>query len=107
MKDNNIDIIKELKKILNKELNGLVKEVILFGSQLDEMTNQHSDYDILIIVDTEITPKLKDEIISICYETDLKYGILTDTHILSTHDINSLRGKQPVFTEALNNGIRV
>ena len=107
MKDKNIDIIKEMKTILNKELNGLVQEVILFGSQLDDATDKHSDYDILIIVDSEITLQLKDEIISLCYETDLKYGILTDTHILSTHEINSLRGKQPVFAEAMNNGIRV
>jgi len=40
----------------------------------------------------------------LCYEIDLKYGIITDTHILSEEELGSLRGKQPIFMNALTNG---
>lgn len=104
---NKIAIIKELKRTLNKQFNGLIEEVILFGSQASNQDDEHSDYDILIIIDTEITPGVKDKIISICYDIDMKYGILTDTHILSTSELDTLRGKQPIFSDAINYGIHV
>ena len=104
---NKIAVLKELKDKLNKNLKNTIKEVILFGSQVTNNTHKYSDYDILIIVDTKLTPELKDHIISICYDIDLKYDILTDTHILSTKDLDTLKGKQPIFTNAMNNGIHV
>ncbi len=107
MNKKKVAIIRELKYDLNNKLNGLIKEVVLFGSQVDDKASENSDYDILIIIDAEVTPLLKDEINSVCYEIDLKYNIITDTHILSIHELHSLRGKQPVFSEAINNGIYV
>jgi predicted nucleotidyltransferase len=100
-------IIKELKDKLNNNLNCTIKEVILFGSQASNEAKEYSDYDILIIVDANLSSRLKNQIITICYDIELKYDILTDIHILSTNELNTLRGKQPVFTNAIHNGIHV
>jgi predicted nucleotidyltransferase len=100
-------IIKELKDKLNNNLNCTIKEVILFGSQASNEAKEYSDYDILIIVDANLSSRLKNQIITICYDIELKYDILTDIHILSTNELNTLRGKQPVFTNAIYNGIHV
>jgi hypothetical protein len=39
------------------------------------------------------------------YDIDLKYNILLDVHLMSARELNSARGKQPIFIKALNTGI--
>lgn len=99
-----IKIILELKDRLAISLSENLKEVILFGSQLTGTASGNSDYDILIIVKDRYGWKLERQISDICYEIELKYGIMTDVHILSENEKESLRGKQPVFYNALNKG---
>ena len=93
----------ELKKMLSKKLKDNLKDIILFGSQLSQ-NDPDSDYDILIILKNKPDWKLEREISDICYEIDLEYGILTDTHILSEPELSSPRGKQPVFDNAITQG---
>ena len=45
------------------------------------------------------------EISKVCYSIDLKYNIITDIHILSESELDTLRGKQPIFLNAINKGI--
>jgi hypothetical protein len=44
-------------------------------------------------------------ILDLCYDIDLKYDIIINVHLISQTEINSLRGKQPLYVNALNNGI--
>ncbi len=81
-----------------------LKDIILFGSQLSDDTRNDSDYDILIIVKNKADWKLERKISDICYEIDLKYNIITDTHILSENELNTPRGRQPIFLNAINQG---
>jgi uncharacterized protein len=104
MESKKIKIVKDLKTRLSSQLADNLKDVILFGSQLTENYSEDSDYDILIIVKEKADWKLERMISDICYEIDLKYGILTDTHILAENEVNSPRGKQPIFYNAINEG---
>ena len=104
MVDKNL-ILYDLKSIISSRFRDNLKDLILFGSQLSGNTNQGSDYDILIVLKQKPDWKTEREISDLCYEIDLKYGIITDTHILSEDDLGSLRGKQPIFVNALNKGI--
>ncbi len=104
MTNSKLKILKDLKNNLLKRLGENLIDIILFGSQLSDSPNQESDYDILIIVKNKPDWKLEREISDICFEIDLKYGILTDTHILSEAELNTPRGKQPVFVKAINQG---
>ena len=97
-------IIKDLKDRLLVSLKENLKDVILFGSQLNEKSSSDSDYDILIVVKGENDWKLERKISDICYEIDLKYGILTDSHILAESELNTPRGKQPIFYNAIYQG---
>lgn len=107
MKEHKIQILNELKNNLSIQLKDNLKDVILFGSQLYENENTDSDYDILIIIKKKPDWKLEREISDICYEIDLKYGIITDTHILSDKEMSLPRGKQPIFHNAINQGYHV
>jgi predicted nucleotidyltransferase len=103
MTNDKIKILKDLKLTLSKRLNDNLIDLVLFGSQLKDNNMQEPDYDILILVKNK-TWKLEREISDIYYDIDLKYGILTDTHILSEADPDTPRGKQPIFVNAINQG---
>ena len=98
-------ILSNLKSHLNKHLDGDVKDVILFGSQARGTNSKDSDYDILLILKREINSKDENKILDLCYDIDLQYNILIDVHILSNSKLDSARGKQPIFYNAINSGI--
>ena len=98
-----IQIIKELKHYLKQHLGHCIKDVVLFGSQ-QYKTMPGSDYDILILVKPVPDWKLKKSISDYCYDIELKYDIILDTHILSESELQKPRGKQPIFQNAIQNG---
>jgi len=104
MVKDNLLIVSDLKKVLKNRFKNDLKELILFGSQLSNKTIQDSDYDFLIILKQKASWKTESEISDLCYEIDLKYGIITDTHILGEVELNLPRGKQPIFLNAINKG---
>ena len=104
MTPDKIEILQDLKAYLSSNLTDNLKDVVLFGSQLIDKATNDSDYDILIVVKNKDDWKLERQISDICYEIDLKYNIITDTHILSESEIDSPRGRQPIFINALNQG---
>jgi predicted nucleotidyltransferase len=105
MKVDNHKIISELKQHLLKYYGHSVENVILFGSQARGDSNNYSDYDVLIVLNTEYSGKDENKILDLCYDIDLKYNILIDAHILSKHELSSIRGKQPIFVNAMKSGI--
>jgi predicted nucleotidyltransferase len=105
MKINNKVILNDLVDRLKSHFADNLKDVVLFGSQADGKAHQDSDYDFLIILKQKADWKTEREISDVCYEIDLKYNIITDTHILSESEFLTLRGKQPIFINALSNGI--
>jgi predicted nucleotidyltransferase len=100
-----IIILRDLKNCLRKLYNDSVREVILFGSQALNAANENSDFDVLILLDKDYSGKDENQILDICYEIDLKYNIIIDAHLLSVHELSTIRGKQTVFVNAINSGI--
>ena len=76
--------------------------MILFGSQLLNFDPSDSDFDVLIILDNDYNWKEENKILDLCYDIDLKYNMLIDAHIVSKNELNSKRGKQPIFINAIN-----
>ncbi len=107
MKDK-VKIIKELKEHLISKFGDNIKDVILFGSQAKGTAKEFSDYDVVIILKNDYDWKYKNKIIDKTYEIDLKYDVICDIHIISQNEISyKLRGKLPIFINAINNGIYV
>jgi len=100
-----LEILQDLKTHLIKNLGDIVIDVILFGSQATKNSTEFSDYDILIILNSEYSGEDENRILDLCYDIDLKYDILLDVHILSKSELNSVRGRQPVFSKAIKSGI--
>ena len=101
-------ILQELKTLLQSHLQNNLKEIVLFGSQVDaQKPLKDSDYDILILLNQSVDWKTQRLISDLCYEIELKHSISIDTHILSLEDLDTLRGKQPIFQNALAKGLHV
>ena len=97
-------ILKEVTRILKTSMPDNFVKVVLFGSRLNSQVIPDSDYDILIVVREKADWKTERKISGICYEVELKYNILMDIHIISELEVNSRRGQQPIFVNALVHG---
>lgn len=98
-------ILIDLKNRLEEQYSNSVKNVVLFGSQANNNANEFSDYDVLILLNQDYNKNDENRILDICYDIDLKYDILIDAHLLSINELEAKRGKQPIFVNALKNGI--
>ena len=98
-------VLKDLSHLLKSKFSDDIKDVVLFGSQASGKAHKDSDYDILIVLKQKADWKIEREVSDVCYEIDLKYNIITDTHIIGESELLTLRGKQPIFVNALSNGL--
>jgi uncharacterized protein len=107
MNTHNEIILLDLKNMLQSRFKDDLEDLILFGSQLSDEKHENSDFDILIILKQKPDWTTHREISDICFEIDLKYGIVTDTHLLGADELHTPRGKQPIFQNALLKGMHV
>ena len=101
----NLTILRDLKGYLQNEFSFSVKDIILFGSQATGNANENSDYDVLIVLNQTYNARDENKIYDLCYDIDLKYNIIIDAHLISQQELNTMRGKQPIFTNAIQNGL--
>ena len=104
MIDNRL-ILTDLKHRLKEQYTDSLRNVVLFGSQANNKSHEFSDYDILILLNQDYNRNDENKILDICYDIDLKYNIIIDAHLLSIKELDSKRGRQPIFVNALKNGI--
>lgn len=103
---NDIHILRELKQLLKSQFHDDIRDVLLFGSRATGTARDDSDYDLLIVLNGAYDWRYKRQIQYACYDIDLKYDILTDTHIISIDEIqHSLKGQEPLYVNALQKGI--
>jgi predicted nucleotidyltransferase len=98
-------ILHDLKAYLKNRFDDSVKDIVLFGSQATGKSNKNSDYDILIVLDKKYGPRDENKIYDLCYDINLKYDIVIDAHLISLSELNTLKGKQPIYATALKTGI--
>jgi predicted nucleotidyltransferase len=99
------EILTDLKNHLIRNYGNSIRDVILFGSQAKGKAGEYSDYDVIVVVENDYTGKDENVILDLCYDIDLKYIILLDVHIISKDELNSNRGRQPIYVNALKSGI--
>lgn len=99
-------LAKEIKQHLNESLKNIVSDVVIFGSRIKGQATKNSDYDVLIVLNTSYDRKIQKAINDLCYDFNLKYNIFLDTQVISEHELNnSIRGKHPIFRNALKEGL--
>lgn len=105
MRPNKHLVLSDLSNLLKSRFPDNLKDVVLFGSHALDKAHPDSDYDFLIILKQKVDWITEREISDMCYQIDLKYNIITDTHIIGESELHTLRGKQPIFVNAISKGI--
>jgi len=105
MNTNQKEILKDFSQLLRLRFSDDLKDLVLFGSQTTGKAKKDSDYDFLVILKQKVDWQTEREISDLSYEIELKYNIVTDTHILAESELSSLRGKQPIFVNAIAKGL--
>lgn len=106
--EDQIEILKELKNLLVKELGDNILEVILFGSRMKRTAEEFSDYDVLIILQNDYDWKYKRLLSSLCFEISLKYDIIIDSKIISLNELHhTVKGIDPLYVDAIKDGIHI
>ncbi|KUK57772.1 MAG: hypothetical protein XD81_1401 [Bacteroidetes bacterium 38_7] len=105
MNINNREILNDFNQLLRLHLSDNLKDLVLFGSRTTGKAKKDSDYDFLVILKQKADWKTEREISDLSYEIELKYNIITDTHVLGESELSTLRGKQPIYVNAIERGI--
>jgi len=71
---NEREALNELKSRLKKQIPDT--EIILYGSKARGDSEEFSDIDLLILMDKKVDKKLKEKIIDIRYDIELKYDVV-------------------------------
>lgn len=100
-------ILNELRGLLTAKFPGIIEKVILYGSRATGKPNIFSDHDVLIILKSSYDWRLKQLIQEICWEIDYKYDILTDVKVISLAELQTIKGKQPYITDAMQYGVAI
>ncbi len=83
-----LESIFELKKRVKEEFPDV--GIILYGSKARGDDKELSDIDLLILLDREINSKLKEKIIDIAYDIELKYDVVFSIIVKNRGFWNSL-----------------
>jgi predicted nucleotidyltransferase len=102
----NIKVItKELKEVIIKEFPDEKPRIILYGSYARGESNKHSDIDLLVIFNSPIDLNKKNKVYELCSGLNVTYDIWIDVSLISSDEMDSIRGKQPFIQNALNEGV--
>jgi len=74
LKENEKKALQELKERILKRFPDA--EIILYGSKARGDSDEESDIDLLILVESLVDTKLEEEIFHISYEIELKYDVV-------------------------------
>lgn len=99
-------ILATIKSVLQSNYNEQIKDIILFGSQANLPHDNLSDYDILIVLKNDYDWKFNRKLTDILFDLEIKYNILIDKHVISINELNnSIKGAEPIYQNALKNGV--
>ena len=85
------DVAGEYARRVRAQLGTRVKEIRLFGSRARGDAREHSDYDVLIILEQR-DPKLRAEILEIAARMMDQYGVLVATVLRSAEEWHRSQG---------------
>ena len=104
---NDKEILKIITDSITAKFGCVADRVILFGSRAKGFYTESSDYDILVILNTGIDWQIEWQIYDTCFDISLEHDIIIDVKVLSSGDLDTIRGRQPYIQDAITAGITV
>jgi predicted nucleotidyltransferase len=94
---------EEFARTVREELGDHIHEIILYGSTARGEATEHSDVDVLIVMDETPQREHRDAIFGAAFNVCLEYGVDVIPNIYSQSEFQKRR-KNPFLTDALNEG---
>lgn len=106
LKENESKALFELKERLLQRFSDA--EIIIYGSKARGDNEEFSDIDLLILVESQINRKLKEEITEITYDIELKYDVVFGI-IVENRDFwkSPLANSMPLHWNIDRDGVRL
>lgn len=99
-------VLQAAKSRLVEQFGERIRDVILFGSRAWGKPKRWSDYDFVVVVQGKYDWRFKHAIWEAMADIDLDFDVITQTLVISEDELkHTIRGKEPVFTDALQSGI--
>lgn len=125
LNDNERKALSELKEKINEKYSGT--KLILYGSKARGDYNEDSDIDLLIVIKDNyniskdisfnelekiyflaVDKKIKDEILSIIVDIELKYDVFIDCQVENKNYLNTrIAGIMPWYKNVIKDGIEL
>ncbi|MEN8265003.1 MAG: nucleotidyltransferase domain-containing protein [Nitrospirota bacterium] len=98
------DILHELKAELSNLYARALKQIILYGSYARDEATEHSDIDLVIVLEGRILPGREiDRMIDIISDLNIKYGVLISIYPVSETDYKTVNS--PLLLNVRKEGI--
>lgn len=94
---------EEFAQTVREKLGENIHEIILYGSTARGEATEHSDVDVLIIMDGTPQREHRDSIFGAAFDVCLEYGVDVTPNIYSQSEFQKRR-KYPFLTDVLNEG---
>ena len=106
LKENEKKALFELKKTLLQKFPDI--EIFIYGSKARGDFIEHSDIDLLILLNRKVKTLIEEEIIGIVYELELKYGVIFDV-LIESKDLwqTPVSEEMPIHQNIKREGIRL
>jgi predicted nucleotidyltransferase len=104
-KEFNMKVLKEIKQTLVSNFGDEVKDVILFGSRAKGTEHEDSDFDFIVLLNNDYTRQMRSNISKLCWDVALKYETIPQTLVIGVSELETPRGRQTIYKDALREGI--
>ena len=106
LKVNEKNALQALKEMVQRRFSDA--EIILYGSKARGDSDEESDIDLLVLLDSSVTTMLEDEVFRISYEIELKYDVVFGILVHAKDFWNSdLANAMPIHWNIDKDGIKV
>ena len=100
------DAVEEFRKEIKKLYGNRLKHIILYGSYARGSATEHSDIDLLIVLEGKVKPGEEiDRMIEIITEINLRYNVLISIYPISEEDYKKVNS--PLLINVRREGISV
>jgi predicted nucleotidyltransferase len=99
-------LLAELKALLVANFGTDIKHVILFGSRVTGQAREDSDFDVLIVLNCDYDWQYRSRITVVIYELEVEQNVFIDAKVISINELqNTLKGKHPLYSDAIETGV--
>jgi len=102
--------VRELRRRVEREFPGALRQLLVFGSVARGTNAPDSDIDILVILENTDVPQtwtLEKKLRDIAFPVELEFDVVFDLKLALSRDLLDARGRTPFMENVFGEGVTV